>query len=104
MDFVDVLRDEFKGVVGYDLYSDTDSPNESILDYKIEELFNPWDIIIERVIFSKDLYLRIKGTKAPIARFVHKLSDTTKLETDISKSLADFLKDVISYNYIRKDK
>lgn len=102
MQFIDVLKDEYRAVIGYDLYSDADQSNEAILNYKIEELFNPYDIKLERVFFSRDLYLRIKGTKAPIARFVHKATEKREHETKISEALAEFLKDVIVYSYITK--
>lgn len=102
MDFINVLKEEYRAVVGYDLYSNADQPNEAILDYKIEELFNPYDIKLERIFFSKDLYLRLKGTKAPIARFVHKTTEKREHETEISEALAEFLKDVIVYSYITK--
>ena len=102
MDFIDVLKEEYRAVVGYDLYSNADQPNEAILDYKIEELFNPWDIKMERTVFSRDITLRVKGTKAPIAKFINKISERKELETDISENLANFLKDVIVYEYVKK--
>lgn len=105
MKFVDVLRDEYKGVVGYDLDQQEkgiDKPSEAVLMYKPEELFEPYQLTISRTACNRDITLRIKGSKTPIVKFIHKTSEDTKLLSPISNELAELLKDTISYSYICK--
>lgn len=105
MEFVDVLRDEYKGVVGYDLDQQekgVDEPDEAVLIYKPEELFEPYQLVVYRTVYNRDITLRIKGSKTPIVKFVHKTSEDTELLSPISNELAGLLRDTISYSYICK--